>query len=73
MHLAKWRQTVRDSKWMARLRGQGGQAMVEYSTITLFGSVVGGTTAIVYVLPALLNAINIYLDSLYYVLNMPLP
>ncbi len=73
MHFGKWRQTFRDSKWMARLRGQGGQAMVEYSTITLFGSVVGGTTAIVYVLPALLNAINIYLDSLYYVLNMPLP
>ncbi|MBS2029635.1 MAG: hypothetical protein JST54_17160 [Deltaproteobacteria bacterium] len=73
MRFGIWRQTVRESSWLGLLRGQGGQAMVEYSTITLFGSVVGGATAIAYVLPALLNAINMYLDSVYYVLNMPLP
>lgn len=59
---------------LRRLRGdQRGQAMVEYSTLTLWMGLLAGGTCYFYMGPMLLNAIDKYLDSVYFVLNLPLP
>ena len=55
------------------LRDQGGQAMVEYSTITFFMLVGGGGTLLTTFLPKFLDAMNAYLDSVYYIINQPFP
>ena len=64
-----------------RIANQSGQAMVEYSTFTFFillGGIVGagtvnfpGTNAPFLV--AFMNALTIYLGSLYYWIDLPLP
>jgi len=54
-------------------RDQSGQGMAEYATITFFLAAPVGAGVIAFVLPQLLNALNTYLNSLYYILNLPLP
>lgn len=63
-----------------RRRGRGGQAMVEYSAITYFmvlGLVVGMSVDLFpgkkNVLEVFLAAYQIYYDSFYFVLNLPIP
>ncbi|MDY7231250.1 hypothetical protein [Hyalangium rubrum] len=55
-----------------RERRQRGQAMVEYSAITFFLATSGGV-AIVTVLPMLMNALDQYLQGIYFMLNMAIP
>ena len=77
MHFGKWRQTFRDSKWMARLRGQGGQAMVEYSTVTFAILIAAGL--LVFSVPInqhdtiaalLYKALQTYVDSVNFALSL---
>lgn len=49
-----------------------GQAMVEYSSI-LFILAMGGGASIIVVLPMLMNALNRYLQGIYYMLNLAIP
>lgn len=53
-------------------RDQRGQAMVEYSSFIWMGFVAGGICW-TFLGPQLLNAIDKYLDSVYFVMNLPLP
>jgi hypothetical protein len=52
-----------------RLRGQ---AMVEYSAV-LFALATAGGVGIIMVLPMMMNALNRYLQGIYYVLNLAIP
>ena len=54
------------------LRDQRGQAMVEYSSFLWMGLVMGGVCW-TFLVPQLLNAIDKYLDGVYFILNLPLP
>lgn len=60
-------------RFLALLSDQRGQAMVEYSTFMFFMALGGGGAAFVFILPQLLNALNAYLNSVYFILNLPLP
>lgn len=51
---------------------QRGQAMVEYSSIVL-ATFVLGLPAFAFLMPQLINALNTYLNSVYFILNLPLP
>jgi len=53
-------------------RLQRGQAMVEYSAITFFLAMAGGVS-IITVLPMLMNALNRYLQGLYFMINLAVP
>ncbi len=53
-------------------RAVRGQAMVEYSSI-LFALATAGGVAIVTVLPMLMNALDRYLQGIYFMLNMAIP
>jgi hypothetical protein len=68
--------SVSDGRAPGHLRSlaadQRGQAMVEYSSIFMAMCVVG-LPAFVFLMPQLMNALNTYLNSVYYVLNLPLP
>ena len=58
----------------ALIRGQRGQAMTEYASITtmlLLGAIAGGTGWPYFQL--MIRALNGYLKSVYYVLNLALP
>jgi Flp pilus assembly pilin Flp len=52
-----------------RLRGQ---AMIEYSVV-LFFLAVGGGVGIITVLPTLVNALDRYLQGIYFMLNLAIP
>jgi len=49
-----------------------GQAMVEYSAV-VFALATAGGVAIVTVLPMLMNALDRYLQGIYFMLNMAIP
>jgi hypothetical protein len=55
------------------IRNQSGQGMAEYASIivpmVVFGFFIGGH----FLLPVLLRAVNMYLDTIYFILNAPLP
>lgn len=53
-------------------RAQRGQAMIEYSAITYFLVLAGGVSILV-IIPQLMNALNIYLGGIYFMLNLALP
>ncbi len=56
------------------LRGNGGQAMAEYvttSTILILGALAGGAGWPFFT--AMINALDSYLSSIYYTLNLALP
>lgn len=53
-------------------RAVRGQAMAEYSTI-LFALATAGGVAIVAVLPMLMNALDRYLQGIYFMLNTAIP
>ncbi len=55
-----------------RLRRVRGQAMVEYSAI-LFALAAAGGVGIIMVLPMLMNALDLYLQGIYYILNLAIP
>jgi hypothetical protein len=55
-----------------RVRRLRGQAMVEYSAV-LFALATAGGVGIIMVLPMLMNALNRYLQGIYYVLNLAIP
>lgn len=55
-----------------RARGPRGQAMAEYSAITFFLATAGGI-AIVTVIPMMMNALDRYLQGIYFMLNMAIP
>jgi ABC-type lipoprotein release transport system permease subunit len=58
---------------MARLaRKRKGQAMVEYSAV-LFALAMAGGVGIIVVLPSLMNALDRYLQGIYYMLNLAIP
>jgi Flp pilus assembly pilin Flp len=54
-------------------RDQQGQAMVEYSTITLGMLAFSAGFSLVWFGPMFMNALNIYLDGIYFVVNAALP
>lgn len=49
-----------------------GQAMVEYSAI-VFALATAGGVAIVTVMPMLMNALDRYLQGIYFMLNLAIP
>lgn len=49
-----------------------GQAMVEYSAV-VFALATAGGAGIIVVLPMLMNALNRYLQGLYFMLNLAVP
>jgi len=49
-----------------------GQAMVEYSAIVFFLATSGGV-AIITVVPMLMNALDRYLQGIYFMLNLAIP
>lgn len=53
------------------LRSRRGQAMTE--TVLLTVLLFGWGMALVYFFPDSINALQIYMDSFYYVLSMPIP
>ncbi len=53
-------------------RRRRGQAMVEYSMVVYALALAGGV-AIITVLPMLMRALNIYLNGLYYMINLATP
>ncbi len=53
-------------------RGPRGQAMVEYSAVTFFLAT-GLGVGIVTVLPMLMNALDRYLQGIYFMINLPIP
>jgi hypothetical protein len=55
-----------------RVRRPRGQAMVEYSAV-LFALATAGGVAILMILPMLMNALNRYLEGIYYMLNLAIP
>jgi hypothetical protein len=55
-----------------RLWHPRGQAMVEYSSITFFLAMAGGV-GIITLLPELMNALNSYLQGIYFMLNAAIP
>lgn len=55
-----------------RVRRLRGQAMVEYSAV-LFALAAAGGVGIIMVLPMLMNALNKYLQGIYYMLNLAIP
>jgi|GEM_PF-1858196 len=55
-----------------RWRRRRGQAMVEYSMVVHVLALAGGV-AIITVLPMLMNALNTYLNGLYYMINLAVP
>ena len=57
--------------WKRRRDDEEGQAMVEYATVTmaLFGGIVMGWPFLV----QLMHAMNVYYQSIYYVIQSPLP
>jgi hypothetical protein len=55
-----------------RVRRLRGQAMVEYSAV-LFALATAGGVAILMILPMLMNALNRYLEGIYYMLNLAIP
>ena len=66
--------------WEARRRAwnllgrswQGGQAMVEYALVT--AALMGGLGLMTYqVLPDFIEALQIYLNGYYFMLNVPIP
>jgi len=56
----------------AARRAERGQAMAEYSTI-LFALSTAGGVAIITVVPLLMNALDRYLQGIYFMLNMAIP
>ncbi len=63
------RAVARRAGWLRRARGQ---AMVEYSVVLYFLAVAGGV-AIITVLPMLMNALDRYLQGIYFMLNLAIP
>ncbi|ATB29467.1 hypothetical protein [Melittangium boletus] len=55
-----------------RWRRRRGQAMAEYSMVVHVLALAGGV-AIITVLPMLMNALNRYLNGLYYMINLAVP
>lgn len=55
-----------------RMRRPRGQAMVEYSAI-MFALATAGGVGIIMVLPMLMNALDRYLQGIYYMLNLAIP
>ena len=53
-------------------RARRGQAMVEYSSVVFFLAVSGGV-AIITVMPMLMNALDRYLQGIYFMINMAIP
>jgi hypothetical protein len=54
------------------LRAPRGQAMAEYSAI-VFALATSGGVAIITVLPMLMNALDRYLQGIYFMLNLAIP
>lgn len=52
-------------------RSQRGQAMVE--TVLLTVLLIGWGSAMMYFFPDAMNSLQIYMDSFYYVLSLPIP
>ena len=46
--------------------------MLEYSLITHFFMLAGGVSALI-ILPSMMNALNNYLQNIYFMLNLALP
>jgi hypothetical protein len=55
-----------------RLRKRLGQAMVEYSAV-MFALAMAGGVGIIVVLPTLMNALDRYLQGIYFMLNLAIP
>jgi len=53
-------------------RRTGGQAMIEYAIVTMFILMAAGGVAFAF-LPELIDAYQVYFDSFYFVLNLPVP
>lgn len=53
------------------VRTQRGQAMVE--TVLLTVLLIGWGSAMMYFFPDAMNSLQIYMDSFYYVLSLPIP
>ncbi|HLK99518.1 MAG TPA: hypothetical protein VK539_02995 [Myxococcaceae bacterium] len=53
-------------------RAMRGQAMVEYSAV-VFALATAGGVAIITVVPLLMNALDRYLQGIYYMLNLAIP
>ncbi|HEX8699942.1 MAG TPA: hypothetical protein VF815_13950 [Myxococcaceae bacterium] len=56
----------------AKRRSARGQAMVEYSAIVFFLATSGGV-AIITVVPMLMNALDRYLQGIYFMINLAIP
>jgi hypothetical protein len=63
------RTQAKKSRLLQRRRGQ---AMVEYSVVVHALALAGGV-AIITMLPMLMRALNIYLNGLYYMINLATP
>lgn len=59
-------------KLARRARHPRGQAMLEYSAVLYFLALSGGV-AIITVLPSLMNALDKYLQGIYFILNLAIP
>ena len=53
-------------------RRSRGQALIEYAIITFFVLMAAGGVAFAF-LPQMINAYQVYFDSFYFVLNLPIP
>ena len=53
-------------------RDQSGQAMLEYSMV-VYALFISGTVSFVTFLPHFLDALNLYLNNLYFFIDAPLP
>jgi len=60
------------SRVKAARRGARGQAMAEYSAV-VFALATAGGVAIITVVPLLMNALDRYLQGIYFMLNMAIP
>jgi ABC-type lipoprotein release transport system permease subunit len=56
----------------AALRAPRGQAMAEYSAV-VFALATAGGVAIITVVPLLMNALDRYLQGIYFMLNLAIP
>lgn len=65
-------QTAVSSRRLRHRKGERGQAMLEYSLITHFFMLAGGVSALI-ILPSMMNALNNYLQNIYFMLNLALP
>ncbi len=57
---------------LRRRKGERGQAMLEYSLVTHLFMLAGGVSALI-ILPTMMNALNNYLQNIYFMLNLALP